>query len=53
MCVYDTIKDHFNYKFIEKKLFHEYEYESEYGSNAYELACGFVRWLGQPGLPNL
>ncbi len=38
MCVYDIIKDHFNYKFIEKKLFHEYEYESEYGSNAFELS---------------
>ncbi len=34
---YDIIKDHFNYKFIEKKLFHEYEYESEYGSNAFAL----------------
>ncbi len=37
MCIHDIIKDHFNYKFIEKKLFHEYEYESEYGSNAFEL----------------
>ena len=34
---FDIIKDHFNYKFIEKKPFHEYEYESEYGSNAFEL----------------
>ena len=31
------IKDHYNYKFIEKTPFHEYEYESEYGSNAFEL----------------
>ncbi len=37
ICVYDIIKDHFNYKLIEKKPFHEYEYESEYGSNAFEL----------------
>ena len=40
MCVYDIIKDHFNYKFIEKKPFHEYKYESEYGSNAFELLKG-------------
>ena len=38
--VCDIIEDHFNYKFIEKKLFHEYEYESEYGSNAFELVAG-------------
>ena len=41
MCVYDIIKDHFNYKFIEKKLFHEYE--SEYGSNAFELSIVLFR----------
>ncbi len=40
MYVYDIIKDHFKYKFIEKKLFHEYEYKSEYGSNAFELSIG-------------